>query len=492
MSLSSHTWLPPLTLPVALPTLTAIFWFIILSAAFHKGIRERIVSIVFVWPFFTRRYDFLVSNFAKTGRNFFSFKVMQHTVTAVRGEEARKAFYNDKGFSILDGYALLTGGANLNMSLETQESVASFNKVLAFLLNKQRMSDFIPFLFDHVQSRMDSWGKEGQIDPFNNVYEVVFQLTVGMTTCRELLENLGDLKRLQSDYFRLEKSATPAAVLFPWLPGYSQIRRIVALKNLYFSLLKYVKMRRAAPVPSSDAIDLMLTQGKTDQEIIGVVIGVIFAGVVNTGVSACWILLYMAYNKEWKQKIYEEVMSLVHKHTNSTSAEPLHKRLAAIPVSVWEDETPVLEAVLRETLRMAINGTTLRRNVVQDLDIQGEVISRGHFLAYSQADAHMNSEIYSNPTAFDPERFSPDRLEDKNQTHAFLGWGAGRHPCTGMKTAKLEIKVIVALFVAGYEFDIVDSSGQFPKSLPRPNHNDIHQPRPVGEPCFLKFKRVVE
>lgn len=44
-----------------------------------------------------------------------------------------------------------------------------------------------------------------------------------------------------------------------------------------------------------------------------------------------------------------------------------------------------------------------------------------------------------------------------------------------MKTAKLEIKVIVALFVAGYELDIVDAYGNFPKSLPRPNHNDIHQ-----------------
>lgn len=91
-----------------------------------------------------------------------------------------------------------------------------------------------------------------------------------MTTCRELLENLPDLQRLQKDYFRLEKSATPAAVLFPWLPGYSQIRRILALKNLYFALLKYVKIRRAAAVPSTDAIDLMLAQGKTDQEIIGV------------------------------------------------------------------------------------------------------------------------------------------------------------------------------------------------------------------------------
>ena len=91
-----------------------------------------------------------------------------------------------------------------------------------------------------------------------------------MTTCQELLENLPDLKRLQSDYFGLEKSATPTAVLFPWLPGYSQIKRILALKNLYFMLLKYVKIRRAATVPSADAIDIMLAQGKNDQEIIGV------------------------------------------------------------------------------------------------------------------------------------------------------------------------------------------------------------------------------
>jgi len=134
----------------------------------------------------------------------------------------------------------------------------------------------------------------------------------------------------------------------------------------------------------------------------------------------------MAYHREWKRKIHEEIMSLVNKHTNSTSAEPLHKRLAAVPISVWEDETPVMESVLRETLRMAINGTALRRNVVQDLDIQGEVIHRGAFLAYSKADAHMNPDIYTNPRLFDPERFSPDRSEDKKQTHSFVGWGAGK------------------------------------------------------------------
>jgi sterol 14-demethylase len=85
MSFSSYTpipdrlttWLPPFALPFALPTLTVIFWFALLSAVLHGGIRERVVSIIFAWPFFTRRYDFLKSNFEKTGKNFFSFKIMQ-------------------------------------------------------------------------------------------------------------------------------------------------------------------------------------------------------------------------------------------------------------------------------------------------------------------------------------------------------------------------------------------------------------------------------
>ena len=51
----------------------------------------------------------------------------------------------------------------------------------------------------------------------------------------------------------------------------------------------------------------------------------------------------------------------------------------------------------------------------------------------------------------------------------------GRHPCTGVKFAKLEIKILVALMFAGYEYDVVDSEGNFPDQLPKPDYNDIHQ-----------------
>jgi cytochrome P450 len=52
---------------------------------------------------------------------------------------------------------------------------------------------------------------------------------------------------------------------------------------------------------------------------------------------------------------------------------------------------------------------------------------------------------------------------------------AGRHPCTGMKIAKLEIKTIVAFMLAGFEFDAVNKFGKRPTEPPKPDRNDIHQ-----------------
>src|ERR1700720_4185834 len=45
----------------------------------------------------------------------------------------------------------------------------------------------------------------------------------------------------------------------------------------------------------------------------------------------------------------------------------------------------------------------------------------------------------------------------------------------GMKIAKFEIKLILALLLCRYEYKLVDASGKHPKQLPQPNRNDIHQ-----------------
>ena len=87
----------------------------------------------------------------------------------------------------------------------------------------------------------------------------------------------------------------------------------------------------------------------------------------------------------------KEFEVLLQKHTDSSSSEPLDKRLVMIPLSAWEEDSSA-ELVIRETIRLLFN---------------------------------LGIPIYPNPTTFDPERYLPGREEDKKERLAFLGWGAG-------------------------------------------------------------------
>jgi hypothetical protein len=39
-----------------------------------------------------------------------------------------------------------------------------------------------------------AWGSEGRIDPFKEIYDVVFQMTVRMASCKELATDPGTSK----------------------------------------------------------------------------------------------------------------------------------------------------------------------------------------------------------------------------------------------------------------------------------------------------------
>jgi hypothetical protein len=51
----------------------------------------------------------------------------------------------------------------------------------------------------------------------------------------------------------------------------------------------------------------------------------------------------------------------------------------------------------------------------------------------------------------------------------------GRHPCAGMKIAKLEIKLILTMMLLGYEYELVDGNGNYPKEVPSQDRNDLVQ-----------------
>ncbi|KAJ7262357.1 cytochrome P450 [Mycena rebaudengoi] len=455
------------------------------------------IWLLHAWPFFTRRYDFVRDGFHRTSQKLFQFRILQHRVIASSGVDARTVFFHDKSLDMHEGYKILQGNAptltDIKADFDEGFRGGEFIRRLLTLTTKERLHDVFPSLLNDVNNLISTWGPQGTVDPFTELYKLVFQVTVRMATCSELADDPEAVSRLWELYQTVEKGTTPAAILFPWFPSSGRKARDKATADLFVMLLSYVELRRNAKVPSSDAIDVLLSGGAPTNAIIEFIIGVIFAGVVNTGMNVCWILLYLRRDLTWKSRATAEVQQLMAKHAVSLSkSDPLHKRLASIPVSAWEVDMPVADAIIRETLRLTTGGgVALRRNMVNAIDIGGKSIARGDFLAYLLGDVHFDASIYSDPYTFDPGRYEAGREEDKRAPFAYLGWGIGRHPCAGMKVAKLEMKVVLALFLAGFDYDTVDGAGRPLTAVPEIDRNDIHLARPL-QPCTIKFKRTEE
>ena len=106
-----------------------------------------------------------------------------------------------------------------------------------------------------------------------------------MASCRELATNIPAVDKLRQDYWMIEKSATPTALLLPWFPSTSRKNKEIATKSLFTTLQNYVELRKKSDVPTLDAIDILLGKGLSSNDIVTVILFIIFTGVLNTGIS---------------------------------------------------------------------------------------------------------------------------------------------------------------------------------------------------------------
>ena len=55
---------------------------------------------------------------------------------------------------------------------------------------------------------------------------------------------------------------------------------------------------------------------------------------------------------------------------------------------------------------------------------------------------------------FDPERFSPERREDRSHRYAWEPFGGGVHKCIGLYFAGMEVKAILHRLLRNYRWSV--------------------------------------
>ncbi|KAH7305715.1 cytochrome P450 [Rhexocercosporidium sp. MPI-PUGE-AT-0058] len=471
----------------------------VLSPSSPKQISDQ-YPVLGALRYFSTQWDFYRDAIAESKTGNFSFYLGKYGVIGFSGRQARKDYFESKALSLHEGSSLspqiptppqtIRGGKAIQ---DTSDFAEYFNRRINRMLSRENFGRCVPAMIRDTQSRLLEFGDSGMTDPFISIHSLVFQLTVRNVGCNDIADNRALLDTTRGIYETMESSYNPSIIVLPWIVKLftpSFINQSIAGARLYFILKGIVDKRKKIGLRENDTLQYLMDQGDDIGKMIGFIIGALFAGVVNSGINSGWLLCYLATNPRWMAEVRKEVENAAAKYSTGFPDETtsLSDQLANLPVEAWEIEFPMLDLCLRETIRVQGQGVFQRRNVSgTDINIGGEVVPNGAFALYHVADTHRDETIYKDPETWDPARYLPDRAEGLNKLD-YIGWGIGRHPCPGMRFAKLEMNMIVAFFVATYNYNLVDKQGSPIPQPPPLNRNNKAASKP-DTTILLKYER---
>jgi len=383
MGFSDSLRFQPSISPVQLLILTAvfagIFYLVFIQRPAFTSNAPKVISsdwpIVGALKFWTARRDFWIQNLKETATGNFSYHLGKHRVVGVFSKEGRDAFFFNRDLNMAEGYAVLFGQSPRIKDFEVvdktraeivhTETFTSFNtyftRRIVAMLSGERLAKAIPTLVTDVRGGFDELGESGLMDPFVNLFEMVYVLTQRTVGSNEIANSRPLMGKTLSLFQMIEKTSTSYQIIFPWLPSPAMFKRVLGGSQLYFILNKIINARKKEGRREADGLQFLLDQGDDLTRIIGFTVGALFAGQLNTGITTAAVVCYLAVNPKWIGEIRREITAAVERYTPGDSS-PLPERLAKIPLEGWEKGFPTIDNCMRETIRLQLPGTEFRRN----------------------------------------------------------------------------------------------------------------------------------
>lgn len=123
-----------------------------------------------------------------------------------------------------------------------------------------------------------------------------------------------------------------------------------------------------------------------------------------------------------------------------------------------DGESPFLDAVIMETLRLFPPVWFQTREALEPIEVQGTQLQKDDLVFVATAMIHRDPEIWEEPDAFRPERFlpGPDGPWRPPHRYAFFPFGGGRHLCIGRHLAMLELQRSIRALAGRFRFQLDD------------------------------------
>jgi cytochrome P450 len=177
----------------------------------------------------------------------------------------------------------------------------------------------------------------------------------------------------------------------------------------------------------------------SDDDIVNHMIFVLMAAHDTTQIALTQFGYQLAKHPDWQARVHDEIASLPDELTYD---------------DLNADRLPILDRVLRESLRLCPPVPAYPRRAVKDTQVAGRYIPEGTRVTVPALNNHFgNDVVWPRPAEFDPDRFLPDRLRQVHR-FAWTPFGRGAHKCIGMYFAMHEIKLLYVHLLRRFELAV--------------------------------------
>jgi sterol 14-demethylase len=323
---------------------------------------------------------------------------------------------------------------------------------------------------DEVDRMVGDWGESGEIDLLDWFAELTIYTSSACLIGTKFRSQLDS--RFAGLYHELERGTDALAFVDPYAPIESFRRRDAARASLVALVETIMAGRKAAPPPlrdDRDLLDVLISLGTfSADEITGMFISMMFAGHHTSSGTAAWTLIELLRNPAVLTGVTAELDQLYAGGTD-ISFQALR-------------EIPLLEAAIKEALRLHPPLILLLRAATRDLDVLGYQIPAGALVGASPAISNRIAGDFPDPDSFVPQRYEGQRQEDLVNRWTWIPFGAGRHRCVGANFAMIQLKAIFSVLLRDWAFELAQPGDTY-----RNDHSKMVVQ--LARPCAVRYRR---
>jgi sterol 14-demethylase len=310
----------------------------------------------------------------------------------------------------------------------------------------KQLAGYVDIMSEETRALMAGLGDLGEFDLVHTLGPLVMRIAARSFLGEDFSRRMGD-----GFFAEFRRFSEGMEVVLPlWLPLPRLLRSRKARADLHAKLGALIAERRRTPIDPPDFLQTLVESryadpppGESGEVPVDVLVNLLllfaWAGHETTTGHISWALIDLLRHPH-------EIDAL-----RAEQAEQIGSDLDAAGLDEYR-KLRRMDWALHETERLHPVAYILMRSASVDIEHAGVSIPKGTMVMVAPAVAHRLPEIFP-----EPDRFLPDRFAGQEEPPSLIGFGGGLHRCLGMHFAYLEMRVVLSLLLATYDFELVDT-----------------------------------